>query len=261
MRDLIKAISFATFIFFCSCTVTKKYTVANAHAHNDYIHPVPFHTAFNTGFGSIEADIFPVNGVLCVAHNKETIRPGNTLKHLYLEPLLNELAKDSSRRLKLLIDVKENYQLSLQILLKEIEPLKKYLFTLINKDNPITILITGERPAPSEYKNYPGYIFFDDDLKLHHSSTEWERVRLVSLSFEKYSEWKGENIIDDNDKKSLKRTIDSVHHSGKTIRFWAAPDNENSWQMQMKLGADLIGTDKIDELANFLRNRKKENNY
>jgi alkaline phosphatase len=46
-----------------------------------------------------------------------------------------------------------------------------------------------------------------------------------------------------------------VHRTGKTIRFWAAPDNEASWKMQMKLGVDLIGTDKIDELAYILKKR------
>ncbi|MFN2441022.1 MAG: hypothetical protein ABR503_17615 [Chitinophagaceae bacterium] len=40
------------------------------------------------------------------------------------------------------------------------------------------------------------------------------------------------------------------------MRFWAAPDNEASWKMQMKLGVNLIGTDKIDDLANFLKANK-----
>ena len=47
--------------------------------------------------------------------------------------------------------------------------------------------------------------------------------------------------------------VDSVHNAGKPIRFWAAPDNEQSWNLQMHLGVDLIGTDKIKELAEELR--------
>ncbi|MEO8569079.1 MAG: alkaline phosphatase [Ginsengibacter sp.] len=231
----------------------KKYTVSNAHAHNDYMHPLPFYTAFNTGFGSIEADVYPVDGILYVSHNKKDIQPQRTLKSLYLEPLLNELAKDKHRHLKLLIDIKENYQLSLQILLKEIDPLKNYLVTPGDAGKPVTILISGERPPPAEYKNYPGYIYFDDDLKLHHNAEEWKRVAQVSLSFEKYSAWKGENILNAKDKKLLQHVIDSVHHAGKPIRFWAAPDNQASWKLQMELGVDLIGTDKIDELADFLK--------
>jgi alkaline phosphatase len=231
----------------------KKYTVADAHAHNDYMHPVPFHTAYDAGFGSIEADVFPVNGVLVVSHNKAAIQPQRTLTNLYIEPLLKELIKNNRRKVNLLIDIKENYKESLQLLLKELEPLRKYLFTDKNKNKPVTILISGERPPPAEYKNYPDYIFFDDDLKLFHSPQEWKRVGLVSLSFERYSSWKGEGVLPDKDKNLLTHTIDSVHNAGKKIRFWAAPDNENSWTVQMKLGADLIGTDKIPELSAFLK--------
>jgi len=237
----------------------KKYTVANAHAHNDYIHAVPFYTAYNNGFGSIEVDIFPVNGILCVAHSKHEIQPDRTLKNLYLEPLLNELASDSSRRLKLLVDIKEDYKVSLQLLINEIVPLKKYL-SLPQERRSLLILVSGNRPPPAEYKNYPDYIFFDDHLTLRHSATDWERVGQVSLSFVKFSAWKGEGPIGKKDRKLLKHTIDSVRHAGKTIRFWAAPDNEASWKMQMKLGVDLIGTDKIDELAKFLRRMSKRNN-
>ena len=87
----------------------KNYTVSNAHAHNEYMHPAPFHTAFDGGFGSIETDVYPMDGVLYVAHNKKDIQPQRTLTDLYIRPLLNELAKNSSRQLKLLIDVKEHY--------------------------------------------------------------------------------------------------------------------------------------------------------
>ena len=231
----------------------KHYTVDDAHAHNDYLHPVPFYTAFNAGFGSIEADIFPVNGVLLVAHSKKEIQPQRTLKSLYLQPLLKELQGNGTRKVKLLIDIKENYKQSLQLLMQELAPLKKYLFTYKDKSKPVTILISGERPPPNEYKNYPGYIFFDDDLKLFHSPAQWKRVGLVSLSFERYSSWNGEGTLPGKDKNLLIHTIDSVHHAGKEIRFWAAPDNENSWIMQMKLRVDLIGTDKIEEFARFLK--------
>ncbi len=235
----------------------KNYKVSNAHAHNDYMHPVPFHTAFHAGFGSIETDVYPVNGVLQVAHNKKDIQPGRTLKSLYIEPLLNELAKDSLRQLKLLIDVKENYKESLRILLEEIEPLQKYLVIKEKINKPVIILISGERPPPEEYKNYLGYIYFDDDLRLQHTPAEWERVGQVSLSFRRYSNWNGKDEINNHDKNFLQNIIDSVHYSGKTIRFWEAPDNEKSWKLQMELGVDLIGTDKIDELAEFLKRSQK----
>lgn len=240
------------FTAFCQ---PKNYTIANAHAHNDYEHPVPFYTAFNAGFGSIEADVFPVNGVLIVAHSKKEIERERTLENLYIKPLLQQFKKNRNRKVNLLIDIKENYKESLKLLIEALKPLRKFLYSAANKNNPVTILISGERPPPNEYKNYPDYIYFDDDLRKFHNSQEWQRVGLVSLSFERYSRWNGEGVLPKKDKDTLLHVIDTVHASGKKIRFWAAPDNENSWKTQMKLGVDLIGTDKIQALSNFLEKK------
>ncbi|MEP7252393.1 MAG: hypothetical protein ABI683_08435 [Ginsengibacter sp.] len=234
----------------------KKYTFANTHAHNDYMHDLPFYTAFNAGFGSIEADVYPVNDTLFVAHNKRDIRPGRTLQKLYILPLLRELGRDSSRHVKLLVDVKENYNKCLDILLKELLPLKKFLLGSTKIDNQLIILISGDRPPPSEYKNYPGFIFFDDDLKLKHNAGEWSRVGQVSLSLQNYTSWKGDTVMNKNDSEIVQKVIDSVHMAGKTIRFWAAPDTKLSWKTQMNLGVDLIGTDKIKELAAFIKEQE-----
>ena len=261
-NDFNKKKFYCLVLAYCFFSLTVKaqeriVTTANVHAHNDYIHPVPFYTAYRAGFGSIEADIFPVNGILCVAHSKSGIQPQRTLKSLYLDPLLQELKADSSRRLKLLIDIKENYEVSLHLLIGEVEPLSQYLTTPQRKRS-LTILISGSRPSPAEYKNYPGYIFFDDDLKLRHTAEEWKRVGLVSLSFQRFSSWMGKDSLEQEDKRRIKHVIDSVHLAGKPIRFWAAPDNERSWIMQIEFGVDLVGTDKIDEFANFLRSRAEK---
>ena len=258
MKESTRLAFFIVCIFCCIISnAQKKYTVANAHSHNDYLNEKPFHLAFENGFGSIEADVFPVNGTLLVAHHKKDTTSTRSLKRLYLDPLLLSFDASGKRKLILLVDIKEDYELSLALLTKELEPLKKYLATT-GRANFITIIISGSRPSPAQYKNYPGYIFFDDDLKLPQSPDEWNRVALVSLPFNKISGWDGKNNLKRNDRKILAHVIDSVHKAGKPIRFWAAPDTETSWKWQMKLGADLIGTDRINDLANFLRKEKKE---
>ncbi|WP_462249204.1 PI-PLC domain-containing protein [Ferruginibacter sp.] len=244
---------FTSVTFFLNATAQpKKYSAVNAHAHNDYVHPVPFYTAFHAGFGSIEADVFVVNETLCVAHKKNEVQPQLTLKALYLEPLLKEFTSNSNRHIKLLIDIKESYLQSLPLLLQELLPLQNFLSTPSAKKS-LQIIITGNRPPPAAYNNYPLYIYFDDDLKLQHTADEWARVGLVSLQFSKLVTWKAEAAIEKKDKQILKHIIDSVHASGKPIRFWAAPDTLLSWKVQMKLGVDLIGTDKIETLANFIQ--------
>jgi alkaline phosphatase len=254
MEDLLKTtiIIFSTFVCAISAAQVKKYTPSNGHAHNDYLNAHPFHTAYSNGFGSIEADVYPVNDVLQVAHHKAEIKPANTLSTLYIKPLLEQLSSGKARNVNLLVDIKENYSLSLSLLVKELQPLLPYLSTPA-KPNYLSIVISGSRPPPSEYKNYPDFIFFDDDLKAKHEAAEWNRVRLVSLPFTKISTWKGDNKPAKEDRKRLAHIIDSTHAAGKPIRFWAAPDTRASWKWQKRLKADLIGTDKVTELAEYLK--------
>ncbi|HEY0769054.1 MAG TPA: phosphatidylinositol-specific phospholipase C/glycerophosphodiester phosphodiesterase family protein, partial [Sphingobacteriaceae bacterium] len=222
-------------------------------AHNDYLHEVPFYSAYKSGFGSIEADVFLVNGDLLVAHGKSELQKDRTLSKLYLMPLKAELKKNPERRLILLIDIKEKYPEALSILVKQLKPLKKRLTTQ-NRQGQLLVVISGNRPLPSQYLNYPDYLYFDSDLSKTHTASEWKRVGLVSLQFSKISKWKGEGEISSKDKALLKQKIDSVHITGKKIRFWAAPDNEYAWNVLMKLGVDFIGTDKIEELTTFIKN-------
>lgn len=231
--------------------IEKKYT----HSHNDYNNPIPFYKAYYNNFNSIEADIFCIKNKLLVAHDKKAVQVERSLKELYLDPLIYALRKDTSRKVCLLIDIKEDYGKTLSLLIKELKPLTKYLMTM---DHPgrLKILISGNRPGPSQYKNYPGFLFFDDDLILPHTKAQWERVGQVSLNFSKYSKWKGVGLLPETDRQRIVHTIDSVHtHTGKLIRFWGAPDSPNSWSTQINFGADIIGTDHIEQLEDYLSER------
>ena len=249
-------ISVSVFLGACANSQSKKYTTENAHSHNDYLNKTPFYLAFKEGFGSIEADIFPLNGILYVAHHKEEIQTQRTLNNLYITPLLQQYTSNKKRKLILLIDIKENYELALPMLIKELQLLQEYLSTQ-KKTNYLTIIISGNRPTPAQYKNYPDYIFFDADLQLPHNAEEWKRVALVSLPFNKLSEWKGSGFLINEEKEKITEVIDSAHSKGKPIRFWAAPDTRDSWRLQMEMHVDLIGTDKIAELSTFLNTEIK----
>lgn len=247
---------FFSLLFFISiashtAAQTKIYTIYNAHSHNDYENGTPFYKAYQKGFGSIEADIFPVGGELYVAHNKKDINKENTLTKMYLQPLREELSKNPNRKVQLLIDIKESYAVTLPILIQKLLSLKKFY-----SNGQLKILISGNRPQPSEYAHYPAYIYFDDDLIHPHTPEQWKRVGLVSLQFSVFTKWKGDSTIAREDEDRLRRIINAVHDAGKPIRFWDAPDTTMAWQEQMNLGVDFIGTDKIEELGNFLNEGK-----
>lgn len=89
--------------------------LAHTHAHNDYLHEHPLFDALTHRFSSVEADIWLTDdGRLLVGHDKNTLKKGDTLEALYLDPLkalvdshANHAVYAGSRAsLQLLIDVK-----------------------------------------------------------------------------------------------------------------------------------------------------------
>ncbi|MES2267812.1 MAG: hypothetical protein V4520_13705 [Bacteroidota bacterium] len=237
-------------ILFNPLHAQQKYTPANIHSHNDYSRPNAFYQAFNAGAGAIEADVHLRNGKLLVAHDTLISKQPRTLMQLYLQPVLKEL-KAHPRPLNLVIDLKGPYAPILAELQKELKPLKHLIKD--NNQNHLSIIITGNRPPPALYKNYPSYLAFDDDLQLPHTAAEWKRVAQVSLNFKNYSVWNGQGNLPTVDERRLKSVINAVHAAGKRIRFWAAPDNPASWRKLMQLHADILSTDKIDDLVNQLK--------
>nr|WP_067054570.1 hypothetical protein [Mucilaginibacter sp. L294] len=238
-------------VFIGHSSAQKKHTASSIHSHNDYSRPEAFYHAFNAGAGAIEADVYLRNGRLVVAHDTDAAKQLLSLDKMYLQPILKEF-KTRPRPLNLVIDLKGAYTPILSELLEELKPLK-HLIHSGNNNNPLSIIITGNRPPPAEYRKYPPYITFDDDLQLPHTPGQWKRVAQVSLNFENYSKWRGDGILPPIDEKVLKSIINAVHASGKKIRFWAAPDNVAGWQKLMELNADILSTDKIDELKEALK--------
>ena len=58
------------------------------HGHNDYLQLVPLRRALELGLGSVEVDVYLVEGELRVGHERWQLRRGRTLSSLYLDPLL-----------------------------------------------------------------------------------------------------------------------------------------------------------------------------
>lgn len=231
-----------------------RYTAAHVHAHNDYVQPIPFFTAYHQQVGSIEADVFLRNGELYVAHEPRQIRPENTLEALYLQPLQTMIAKNNGNAyprkeaaLQLLIDLKTAGPATLPVLVQQ---LARYP-TLIR--NPrVRIVISGHKPAPATWAQYPAYIYFDGTPGEKYTAAEQKRLGLVSASFRQYTQWNGKGLIIKEEREKIQRVIDSVHRQQQKIRFWATPDNSNTWQTLMRLGVDYIGTDDVMGLTGYL---------
>lgn len=241
-----------------SVQVSAQYSTLNAHSHNDYENNPPFWLAYNNHFGSIEADIWAVDGELFVAHYEREITPDRTLDSLYIKPVARMIRQsngsawqDRSGTFQLLIDLKTPVEPTLRLLAQKLRQYPDVFDPFINK-KAVRIVISGNRPLPSEFRNYPRFIFFDGLLNQKYTRKQLKRIPLYSENFRSFSSWNGDGDIIEKEKMRIQHIIDSVHLINKKIRFWNSPDNKNAWNTFMMMGIDYINTDKIEELAEFL---------
>jgi alkaline phosphatase len=255
------------FFFFCLVICgsvfaqPRHYTTANAHSHNDYEKPLPFHEAYNHQFGSIEADIFLMEGYsdLFVAHTRADLNKKKlTLDSMYLLPLVNCIRKnkgfvysDTTLKLQLLIDIKSEAIATLNQLITVLRQYPELVST-----PSLQIAISGNRPPIDSFISYPSFIYFDGVPGSVYNETVLSRVLLFSASFRGLSRWDGKGRIPDADKTKLIEAINTSHISGKPIRFWAAPDTIDAWKELINLKVDYINTDRIADLSRFLKTLK-----
>jgi alkaline phosphatase len=234
-------------------------SASNAHSHNDYEQKFPFWTAWQHGFGSIEADVFLENGQLIVAHDRKEVAAGRTLDSLYLLPLKkcilshhNKPFADKKKSLQLMIDIKSESATTLKVLVEKLESYPE----LINCKK-LTIAISGNRPGTATFKNgWPSWIMFDGVLSENYAGDALKKIVMLSDNFANYSSWNAGSALTDVDRVKLKAIIDKAHSLNKKVRFWNAPDNRRAWQTFVALGVDYINTDHIEALSEMLKQRR-----
>ena len=229
------------------------------HSHNDYLQTVPFWTGFGAGASSIEIDVILKDGKLMVAHEPETIDPRRTIESLYMDPIAGGLKSGliPSFNFHLLIDLKTAAHPTLDVLLEVMKPYEAFLY---GKDKPdgLKLIISGNRPRPEEYKNYPEWMFFDYQSKALTADLPWEKIGMVSLSFRQFSAWNGEGSMVESERQDVQDFIDLVHSFNKPARLWATPDGKSAWKVFYEMGMDYINTDLPIEAGNYLNSLSKD---
>ena len=241
----------------------QKLTANQAHSHNDYKQQIPLLAAYYAGMGSIEADIFYRDGELFVAHERSEIKPGRTLKQLYLDPLAalfnenrNHAYPDAKQKLQLVIDIKEDHEHALN---KLVEIVKIYGAVFDRQQNPdaIKLVISGDVPAVDRFSDYPAIISFDGRPDKTYNTAQLARIAMISDDMAHYTVWNGKGTPTPPDLQKLRAVVAKVHQMGKPFRFWNTKDSPNTWKELERMGVDWIGTDHPDALKSFYQNRAK----
>ncbi|MBC7806595.1 MAG: hypothetical protein H7145_10635 [Akkermansiaceae bacterium] len=245
--------------------------LVNAHAHNDYEHARPLLDALDNGFCSVEADIHLVDGKLLVAHDRKDARPDRTLQSLYLEPLRATARKNRGRiypdgpvSITLLIDVKTDAAPTYSAL-RQVLATYKDILTEFRADGTtpraVTAILSGSRPAVAELSaESPRYAAYDGRLTDLGGGIPPSGMARVSKKRSSVSTWRGDKnvAISVDERKRVADTVAKAHQQGYRLRFWATPDTPAAWQLLRELGIDLINTDDLAGLRQFLRSGKNK---
>ncbi len=231
------------------------------HSHNDYWQSQPFYTAYYAGMQSIEADIFLRDGKLMVAHDAKEINAEHTLKALYLDPVAKLYRKngaaafaDKTKQLQLLIDVKESYKQTLPVLVKTLEQYGD-LFNPVKNPNAIKVIVTGGRPKPEGFKDYPKWLFFDGEVNWNYDAASLAQTGLISADLKDYTDWNGKGLPENI--PAIKEAIAKADSLGLRFRFYGTHDSPNAWQQLINLGVYWVNTDHPKTLELFLDQRER----
>lgn len=238
----------------------------HAHSHNDYEQKRPFFDAADRGFGSIEADIYLVDGKLLVAHNRADVKPERTLAALYLEPLRaaaqrhgGRVYRDGPAGVILLVDIKSEAGATYAALQAELTRYADMLTVFrgaTREERAVTVIISGNRATKDLAAQTERYAAVDgrgEDLKNNPPAT---LVPLVSENWNTVFSWRWQGEMPAEQKEKLTQWVRQAHAQGRLVRFWNTPDRPEVWRLLRAAGVDLIGTDHLAELQAFLRGSK-----
>ncbi|GGD67052.1 hypothetical protein GCM10011514_33890 [Emticicia aquatilis] len=227
------------------------------HSHNDYEQKEPFFAAYNLGFDSIEADLYLKDGELCVSHDQKDVSTERTLRKLYIEPLLAKIKENggypypNKKPLHLLLDLKKQGKEIMQVLDAQLKPYKKEL-------RHVTISISGDMPKPEEFQNYDKMFSFDGRKSLIYSKQAFKRIYMVSASFTDFGKyWAGKEALSQEVADKISVFVNEMHAKNKKVRLWGTPNTVLGFATLKALRIDVIGTDDLPLLRNFMDSSKK----
>lgn len=235
-----------------------------AHSHNDYVHDCPLQDALDNKFCSVEADIWYEDGELLVSHLG--FPHVGELEDLYFKELARRVEANGSvhgngEPFYLWLDIKDDnpsLRVALNDLLNRYPMLSQFSDAGVT-EGPVTVVLTGD--ADSKQRFTDEYVprrasrdsnhFHADDPS---ADASW---RWYALNWKRHFRWRGDEEIPATELTKLKNIVRSIHAKGRKVRFYGAPDAEAFWRVALEVGIDLINTDRISELAHYLRGRSK----
>lgn len=235
-------------------------------AHNDSVYNYPLLDALKSGYQYIEVDIHCINNELYVNHSRPFfLNKNKTFTKLYLEPLsylfekYGSIFPDSDTPLFIFLDIKTNADITYKCIKFHISKFDSMLTSWnLNqkKENAVTLILTGNRPIEIIKNEIIRKVAIDgriEDISAEHPS------QFMPFISDKYSKIFGRAFFKINPtKKELENfntLLEKVHTQNKRFRLWGVPEKKYIWDLLLKEGLDIISTNRIDQFANYLKEK------
>jgi hypothetical protein len=241
--------------------------LTHAYSHRDCELNLPLWVSLAHGFTHIEVDVYCLFGNIFVAHDVQQLRPRKTLEKLYLEPLRNHLQKNNGQlfndktKLYLFVDMKtsakSSYDILHRLLLRYNDIVTCFTPEQAN-DKPITIVISGNRlPYEVMEAQRERYAVLDGRLEDIDLQRRLHVMPFISDNWQKQFRWQGFGTMPSYEQEKLQHILHAAHAHGQKVRFWGTSDKkgeerENLWKVLLAQDVDLISTDDVAGLKEFL---------
>jgi hypothetical protein len=252
IRVLLSALAAAAAPAAVSAQATCPRPQLPAYAHNDYANPRPLTDALALGYRGVEADLFLVDGVLRLGHDRRNARAGASFEASYLVPLhavlarCGPLAADGTPFL-LIVELKEASRAAYDSLVALLGRYPALTGT-------VEVVLVGWHPEPAVLD--AASVPLSRQHRLHRPGAVPEtaldpRVRLLSLD---YGKTVGRWWVRGAERRRWLAALRSVKaaHPTRRLRVHNVPVDAAVYRALLAAGVDLIGTKDLPATARLL---------
>ena len=233
-----------------------------AYAHNDYENRRPLMDAVTQGFRGVEADIYLVDGVLRVGHDRNAARMGGSFETLYLAPLRLLLTQCNgfatlAQPFFVAVEIKEASNPTYTALVALLQQYRDVLLTPPSTPHaPVEVVLVGWHPTSESAIDEFGaglriqYRLRRSDQGLPDSPNP--RVRLISVD---YGKTMGRWWVTARARQRWLSTLQATKQRAPNllVRVHNVPVDAHLYTMLLNAGVDLIGTKHVEQTAHILR--------
>jgi hypothetical protein len=198
---------------------------------------------------------------LLVGHYFFDLKPERTLERLYLDPLEKRIQENGGRVYKkgpplwLLVDVKTEANATYEALDKLLARYAETLTAIKDgkvEERAITVVVSGNRATEAIKKQNPRFVGIDGRVTDLDSTEPAHLIPWISDRWSAHFRWRGQGAMPQEERAKLKEFARKAHARGRLLRFWATPEEPAVWRELRAAAVDLISTDKLSELRQFL---------